>query len=59
MAREICHLVAIIIEMNKMAEGDKYLGCLAETLETCQKQRRNTHGGSSHYLVGQNQCKEG
>ena len=42
-----------------MAESDEYLDYFTETLETCQKQRRNTHACSSHYLVSQNQCKEG
>ena len=32
MARKICHLVAIKIGMNKMAEGDEYLDYLDETL---------------------------
>ena len=33
MARKICHLVAIWIGMNKMADSDKYLDYLNEILE--------------------------
>ena len=33
MARKICHLLAIRIGMNKMADGDACLDYLDETLE--------------------------
>ena len=35
--RKFCHLVAIRMGMNKMAEGDEYLGCCDETLERTAK----------------------
>ena len=36
-ARNICHIIAINIGMNKMAEADEYLDCLNETLEWAAK----------------------